>query len=110
LHASQSWHGIGNLETLYHAVEEIRELSEPWKFPTSDGDDTRIARMFLRLDDTMQFTDVVYYNILDLLSETGGLFDALMTLGFWLTAYFAGDLFNMIVLSKLFRQKTDEPC
>lgn len=66
--------------------------------------------MFLRLDDTMQFTDVVYYNILDLLSETGGLFDALMTLGFWLTAYFAGDLFNMFVLSKLFRQKTDEPC
>lgn len=70
---NKSWYEFGQRHHRFHKFENTREYSKPWSFPKSDRDDTRLNRVFLRLDSTIDEVEVRLTGLLDYISMLGGL-------------------------------------
>ena len=88
---------IGKNHYNYHSIEEIRELPNNRLSPGEE----RIARLFLRLSDTIEVQEVGLIGILDLLSMFGGLITSLLELSF-IVFFIAEDAFIASVVHKMF--------
>jgi hypothetical protein len=66
----------------------------------------RIARLFLRLDDKIEHTEVHFFGILDLFSQIGGLISFLVKLGMVLTTYLAYDFLIANFVRDMFMIRT----
>ena len=93
LFISKSWWQLGKDHYDYHKVEDVRLFSQPWKFPVGPEDDTRIARIYFRLDDKDEQMEVTLYGILDLCSEVGGIMSFLFSTFRLIAAMLAYDFF-----------------
>lgn len=62
----------------------------------------RIARLFLRMDDKIERTEVHFFGILDLFSQIGGLISFLLKLGMTITTYIAYDYLIANFVQELF--------
>ena len=106
---SKSWYSLGEYEHKYPKIEDVREYSQPWTYPKSSKDDTRVARLFLRLDDRKEFTEITLYGILQLFSELGGIWAGMMSVGTMLAFYVAYDFFIANLMSSLFEVRGLDP-
>ena len=68
----------------------------------------RVARLFLRMDDKKEHTEVHFFGILDLFSQIGGLISFLVKLGMVLTTYLAYDFLIANFIRDLFMIRNNE--
>ena len=93
LHQAKGWASMGVMDIEYHKVETIRPYLKPFSFPKKTGDDVRVARMFVRLDNVVSETHVSVYTLLDFFSSLGGLMALLYEVGVILVELIVYDLF-----------------
>lgn len=98
----KSWYVGGASEYHFIKVEDVREYYEPWSMATASLDNMRVARIYLRLDDKIEHTEVHFFGILDLFSQIGGLASFLVKLGMVLTNYLAYDFLIANFVRELF--------
>ena len=97
LSVSKSWYWIGKNRYKYHNIEEIRELPNSRLPPGED----KIARLFIRLSDTIELKNVTLIGILDLASIFGGLMGSVLKLRVFII-FFAEDVIIANILDKMF--------
>lgn len=110
LEISKSWWQLGKDRYDYHKVEDVRLFSQPWKFPVGPEDDTRIARVYFRLDDKDEHMEVTLYGILDLFSEVGGIMSFLVSTFQLIAGMLAYDFFIANIVQRLYSVRSiDSP-
>jgi hypothetical protein len=97
---------------IFHKIEDAREYSQPWVFPTNSNSDLRINRVFLRLDDKQDFIEVRLYTLFAFMSNLGGIGSFMLNAGGVLTSFLAYDLFiaslmKMLIAVNLLNPKTE---
>lgn len=97
LSVSKSWYWIGKNHYNYHSIEEIREQPNS-RLPPGEE---RIARLFLRLSDTIEIKKIGLIGILDLLSIFGGLMTSMLKLRV-IVFFIAEDVFIASIVHKMF--------
>lgn len=102
LSMNESWYKFGQKHHRFHKFEDIREYYQPWSFPKSDQDDLRLNRVFVRLDDKIDYIEVRLYGLLDFISNLGGLSSFLYEAGLVLAKFLAYDLFIASLMKLLF--------
>lgn len=74
-----------------------------------EKEDTRINRVFVRLDDKIDYIEVRLYGLLDYISNLGGLSSFLYEAGLILARFLAYDLFIANLMKLLFTIQTIQP-
>ena len=74
-----------------------------------EKEDTRLNRVFVRLDDKIDYIEVRLYGLLDFISNLGGLSSFLYEAGLILARFLAYDLFIANLMKLLFTIQTIQP-
>ena len=74
-----------------------------------EKEDTRLNRVFVRLDDKIDYIEVRLYGLLDYISNLGGLSSFLYEAGLILARFLAYDLFIANLMKLLFTIQTIQP-
>ena len=106
LSLNENWYKFGLKNYNFHKIENIREYSKPWKFPEAETDDTKLNRVFVRLDDKIDYIDIRLYGPLEFISNLGGLSSFLYEAGTVVAKLLAYDLFIANLMKLLFTIKT----
>ena len=70
-------------------------------WPTKEGDDTRINRLVIRLDDSQDFIDVYLYTLLDFFANLGGFWRFMIEIGALISGFLVYDLFIVSLMNML---------
>jgi hypothetical protein len=75
-----SWYDFSIDQVKFHKVEDTREYYSPFDIKNK-GEENRLNRLFLRLDDKIDFHERRLYGVMDLLSDVGGIAAIMYNLG-----------------------------
>lgn len=104
---NESWHKFGTKNQIFHKVEDTRELYSPWQFPTvgTPKPDLELHKVFVRLDDKIDYIEVRLYGLLNFFTQLGGIGSFLYTTGDLIARVLVYDLFVAYLMRNLFTVK-----
>lgn len=105
----KGWKNSGSRTFYYHLITKFREYTAPFSFPKQLGDNKRIIRIFVRLDNAVSETEVTVKSILDFFSNIGGLLALLYEFGAILIDLLTADMYLANFMSLLLMVKSIKP-